>query len=136
MSTYTAVHRRLYAARGRAIDQLCVADDCGEQPRHWAYLYNGDPELQTKEGKKFATDIHQCYAPMCIKHHRRFDRDHEPERYAFYHSLPNRPPRTFTPEKESEIKALYVSGHYSQDTLAVMYGVGQATISRIVARAK
>jgi hypothetical protein len=41
MSDYQRNHRRVYAAKGKASQQICVA--CGEQAAHWSHTHNTDP---------------------------------------------------------------------------------------------
>jgi hypothetical protein len=101
------------------------------QAMHWSYLYNGDPELVTSTGKKYSTDIWNCYEPMCISCHRQWDRQMEPERYAFQYA--HKPYLVALNEQEVvEIKELYDTGRYTQIEIAGMYKVAQNTVSRAI----
>ena len=56
---YAGAHHRVYRARGRAKDQICVS--CGKPARHWAWIHDTDPGDP------------QNYQPMCASCHHAYD---------------------------------------------------------------
>jgi hypothetical protein len=78
-TTYRAVHKCLRVDRGRARDFACSR--CSAEAREWAYFYNGNPELRSPDGKRYALD-QDCYEPMCSSCHKKWDHQQDPERHA------------------------------------------------------
>lgn len=70
---YFTQHKRIAAARGPAAQFACI--ECGGQARHWAYQHDDPDELIDETGLPYSDDM-DCYAPMCVVCHRRFDRLH------------------------------------------------------------
>ena len=70
--TYTTVHSRLKAIRGKASSYLCV--DCGRQAQDWAYSKGGG-----EGGLPFSTDLNE-YEPRCKMCHKKLDKPQPLER--------------------------------------------------------
>ena len=70
---YKAIHRRLWKARGKASEHLCVA--CGEPAEHWALIKERVERMVycEDEGWAYSYDLND-YDPMCVKHHTLMDR--------------------------------------------------------------
>lgn len=68
-ATYTAMHQRVRAARGRARIHACI--DCGATAAHWSYN-RSDPQERSSEFGPYSIDIAQ-YVPRCVKCHKQFD---------------------------------------------------------------
>lgn len=66
---YTSAHQRVYRARGKARDQLCV---CGRKASHWAYQHSDPRELRTPKGLPYSADPGH-YAAMCVSCHKLMD---------------------------------------------------------------
>lgn len=76
MSSYRTAHRRVYAAKGRAADYLCV--DCGATAHDWAYDGADPEELYGANGSgrpvlAYSMDPDH-YAPKCRPCHLQADR--------------------------------------------------------------
>lgn len=75
--TYSAVHSRLTAERGRATEHVCGL--CGEeQAEQWAYRHSDPFQLSGRNGAKgrersYSLDL-SAYAPACLSCHATFDR--------------------------------------------------------------
>jgi hypothetical protein len=64
---YSAVHKRLVSARGRAAEHSCGL--CGAVAREWAFV--GTPEA-VEAGKPYSEDL-ASYVPLCSSCHIRQD---------------------------------------------------------------
>lgn len=72
-ATYLAMHKRVYAAKGRAAEHDCV--DCGGEAREWSYNNSGVGEVEgdhAARARKYSMDVNQ-YEPRCCSCHRAFD---------------------------------------------------------------
>ena len=71
--SYTAVHHRLRAQRGRASDHVC---ECGAPAKHWSYDRLDPNELQgVKNGRpvRYSADLDH-YQPRCVSCNARRDK--------------------------------------------------------------
>lgn len=68
-ATYTAMHRRVSRARGKASEQACV--DCGKAASHWSYDRKCENEVQSEYGP-YSTNVGR-YQARCVPCHKRFD---------------------------------------------------------------
>lgn len=99
-ATYTALHNRVYRARGKANHcDRCGADDPAKR-YEWAMLHGTD-----------GTDVHEHYMPMCQHCHRTYDVG------------------KLTLEQRQEIRERVAAGE-SQTALAEEFRIDKSVISR------
>ena len=72
---YSAVHERLYRARGAANTHIC---ECGQPAQQWAYDHSDpDPKFSWRRDLRYevpySLDLSR-YVPMCIPCHGKADR--------------------------------------------------------------
>lgn len=75
--TYTAAHKRVTNARGRAVDHKCAG--CPAQAEHWSYDHSDLNESFDDRGIAFSVDVSR-YRPLCVPCHKKFDMSRFPSR--------------------------------------------------------
>lgn len=76
--SYRAAHNHLRSARGNASDHKC---SCGEPAVEWAFQHVSSGVLLDPDGRAYS-DNPSDYSPMCLSHHRKYDRAVTPERFS------------------------------------------------------
>lgn len=67
--TYTGAHRRIYRARGSAVEYRCK---CGAPAGQWSYI-GGAPDEQVDELGRPYSGNPAMYKPLCVPCHKRAD---------------------------------------------------------------